>query len=159
LSEDEKRYDDARLRPILGYIGLLRDSLRMQNWDIILHQTVCDEEDVHAKTWQDPNHATLNVELGEKFFEETPVRVRSHLTHELVHAQHRDVSRLWEDCTQNNSDVPESQAKAWDGDFHVFLERFVSWITARIVPTMPEFDPEKTYEAPAGCFLLGEHIA
>lgn len=155
----EKRHDEAKLRHLLGYISLVRDELRMQNWDIILHHTVEDDEDTHAHTWQENNHTTLNIGLGPTFFEESPAIVRNTIVHELIHAQHRDVSRLWDECTKGNADVPISQSESWDGDFRVFMERFVSWITKRITPTVSDFVPSKKYKVTEGCFLAGEQDA
>lgn len=152
-------YSKAKLRPFLGYIGLVRDSLRMQNWDIILHLEKCEDEDINAHTWQQNYHTTLNIQLGKNLLNETPERIRNAVVHELVHAQHRDVTVLWEGCTLQNTDVPRSQAKSWDKDYHMCMERFVSWITARVEPTVPDYEPKKTYPTLEGCYLNGEHIA
>lgn len=149
--------DEKKLRHLLGYIGLVRDSLRMQNWDVILHRTDHGKEDVWAHTWQEYNHTTLNIEISETLFEANPETVRNAIVHELTHAQHRDVSRLWEECALNNSSIPQSDSRAWDGDFRVFMERFVSWVTQRVEKTVPLYEPERRYRAPEGCVLMGEN--
>lgn len=146
-------HPDGQLRNLLGYIGVIRAEMRMQNWDILLHREPLTEEDVWATTWQQHNHTSLNVQVAEGLYDRDPWIVRNTLVHELVHAQHRDISRLWEDCTQNNADIAQSEAKSWDGDFHVFMERFVSWITQRIEQAIPLWDPEESYVALEGCFI------
>lgn len=155
----DREHDPAKLRRALGYIGVVREAMRMQNWDVILHPGVCEEEDVHAHTWQDDNHVTINIEFGDSFPTISPAQMKNTVVHELVHAQHRDVDRLWRECTQENDDVPVSQAGGWDSDMTVFMERFVSWITDRIVPSVPDYDPEHPYEeqVAVGCWMLGEH--
>lgn len=149
-------HDPDKLRQLLGYIGLVRDHLRMGNWDVILHPDPHDEVDCHASTWNHENHSTLNIALDAEFFDLTPVVVRNTVVHELTHAQHRDLTILWEGVTLNNDDVPQSQAKAWDVDFHIQIERFVSWTTGFIAPTVPLYLPSRKYAARPGCYLKGE---
>lgn len=158
---DQDPYPEDVLRPFLAYIGEVRDALRMQNWDIILHAEKDEDEDTNASTWQQYNYTVLNIRLGRTLFDLTPVQIRNTIIHELIHAQHRDVSMLWEACTQENSDVPASRAKSWDADFHVYMERFVAWITDRISRDdfIPYYNPKKPPRTPAGCYLFGENPA
>lgn len=131
----------ANRRRLLAYIGEVRTSLRMQNWDVILHEEVCEDEDAHAETWSSDNHAVLNIRLAADFFEMSPQGVRNTIIHELTHSQHRDVTLWWEGCTTGNEDIAESASKSWDKDFRMYMERFVSWITDRIESTVPLWDP------------------
>lgn len=132
---------ETQRKRLLHYLGDVRSALRMDNWDIDLHTEFCRDEDAHAETWQVRNHTILNIRLEADFFDLDPEKVRNTLVHELTHAAHRDVSILWDDCTLNNDDIPRSHSQSWDGDFHMHMERFVSWVTARIEPTVPLWDP------------------
>ena len=154
---EKAEHPEEQLRHMLGYIGAVRDALRMQNWNIILWRTVGENEDEHANTWQETNHTTLCIELGPGLFNEPPERIRNTIVHELTHAQHRDVTALWEGCTLENEDVPKAQAKAWDVDFHIFMERFVSWVARNISPSMPEYSTKRKYPDAVGVWLHGEH--
>lgn len=151
-------HDPKKLRQLLGYIGLVRDELRMQGWDIILFPTPHDKgDDVWAHTWQSDNHQVTCIELSPDFFDDPrPVTIRNVVVHELTHAQHRDVSYTWESCTLHNSDIPVSQSQSWDKDFRLFQERFVSWITQMIEPRIPLWEPEARYRIRPGCYLRGE---
>jgi len=149
----EDTFSREELLPILGYIGLVRDKLRMQNWDVYLHRTVCDIEDTYAHTWQERNHFATNIELSRSVFSLPPVGVRNVVVHELVHSQHRDVNLIWEGCTQNNTDVPLSQAKSWDTDYWMHMERFVDWITRQIESSIPLYRPDFKYAIREGCYI------
>lgn len=149
-------HEEVRLRPLLGYIGLIRDDLRMGNWDVILHRRAHDEEDVHAMCWWSENHFSLNIALDRNFFDLRPATIRNTVVHELTHAQHRDLSILWESCTLGNQDVPASQAQGWNIDFHIQVERFVGWTTDFIAPTMAEYRPGRQYAQRRGCYIHGE---
>jgi hypothetical protein len=85
-----------------------------------------------------------------------PGTVRNTMVHELIHAQHRDISMLWEACTVNNSAVAIAESRAWDTDFRTFMERFVSWTTARIQKTVTPYDPGRRYPIRTGCYLDGD---
>lgn len=154
-------HSEEDLRRLLGYIGLVRDALRMQNWDVILHRTINETEDEFASTWQSCNHTTLNIDVSVALFQETPERIRNTIVHELTHAQHRDVTEWWEGCTTGNDDVPKSQAQSWDKDFRMHMERFVSWTANRICDGghIPLYSPTRKYKTLVGCYLLGEHQA
>lgn len=151
-------HTEADLRHILGYIGVVRDALRMQNWDVTLHRHVGENEDNFAETFQATQADVLNIVLGPEFFGRPPKSIRNTVIHELVHAQHRDVSIMWELCTQQNSDLPTSQAMSWDHDFTTHLERFVSWIARAVAPTVPVYDPDGEYPLGMGLYLKGEEI-
>lgn len=153
-----EEHDEASLRHILGYIGVVRDALRMQNWDIVLHKEIGDNEDNFAHTWQATQADMLNIVLGPRFFGRPPEAIRNTVIHELVHAQHRDVSILWSECTQNNSAIPEAEANAWDADMTNFMERFVSWVARGLAPTVPLYSTSKRYQTAhlEGLALLGE---
>lgn len=133
--------DDAFRRKVLAYLGELRSALRMDNWDVVLKAEPCSDDEAHAETWQHENHTVLNVALSKDFDQLSPEGVRNTLTHELVHAQHRDVTRLWEKASRGA--LSETAVTAWDEEFHVHMERFVAWIADRIDGTMPVFDPSK----------------
>ena len=140
----------ANRRRLLAYIGEVRAALRMQNWDVVLHEEVCGDEDAHAETWASDNHAVLNIRLEKDFFDLEPRGIRNTIVHELIHAQHRDVTLWWEGCTTGNEDIAVSASKSWDSDFRMYMERFVSWITDRIEGTVPMWEPmapiPKTFE-------------
>lgn len=125
----------------------------MQNWDIVLHEDVCTDEDAHAETWQNENAFVLNVRISKDFFNRPPEGVQNTVVHELTHAQHRDVNILWDSCTAGNTDVPASQAKSWDYDFKMFMERFVDWVANSISPTVPLWDPKKPVPTTLGTGL------
>lgn len=150
--------EEKRLRHLLGYISLVRDELRMSHWDIILHREPGDDDTIHAETWQPDNHFTINIRLGPDFFDQNPAQIRNTIAHELTHAQHRDLNILWVGCTQNNDDVPLSQARSWDGDYQIQIERFVSWTTRLIAPTLSPFDHDAPYAVGRGCYMLGEQV-
>jgi hypothetical protein len=157
-----KHHPEDKVRHLLAYIGLLLEELRMQNWDVILHTTIFDGEDAEdtfAHTWQSENHCTTNIEFGPDFLEQSPSIITNTLVHELIHVQHRDVTLVWEGCMLHNDDVPKSQAHAYDGDFRMHMERFVSWITHRIAPTVPQYQPGHRYKARPGCYIFGEQPA
>lgn len=147
---------DRKLLPVLGYLGVVRESLRMQNWDIVLHRTDLQEADTWASTWSSKNHSTINIEIARCLPDSSPSLVRNTLVHEMIHSQHRDLSLLWEGCTLNNGDVPVNQARAWDSDYHMLMERFVAWITLQIEGNVPLFNPQKRYRIAGGCYLKGD---
>lgn len=137
---------------LLHYIDLVRSHLRMSNWDVVLRDGYTDDEDAHAETWQHPNHTVLNILIGKEFFDLEPAGVRNTVVHELVHAQHRDVTRIFE--TANEGTVP-ALAEKLDDEFHVHMERFVAWIADRIEDTIPLWDPSAKVprDLPRGCYL------
>lgn len=147
----------GKLRNLLGYAGLVRDELRMQNWDIVLLRTAHDEgEDVWAHTWQNDNHCLLNIQISEDLLKARPDTVRNTIVHELTHAQHRDLSRLWDSRVLDNASVSAASSRTWDEDFRVYVERFVSWATARIQETVTPYDPGRRYPIRTGCYLDGD---
>lgn len=152
-----EEWPEEKLRQILSYIGEVRDFLRMHNWDVILMRTVGTVEDTWAHTWQEDNHTTLCLELCKEFFDGSNTQIGDCVTHELIHAQHRDVSVLWRGCIQENTSISVDESVAWSGDFDMFMERFVSWITSRVSDYVPSYHPEKDYGAHTGCYLHGEH--
>lgn len=152
--EGEPELDRSLLVHMLGYFGLVRDALRMQQWDVVLHPDPLEEEDTWAETWQSHNHNTTNVRLCQRFFDQAPDRIRNTVVHELIHAQHRDVSILWEACILNNSEIPERDSRSWNHDFQMFNERFVSWITQRIEESVPTYDPDADYPVLDGCSIF-----
>lgn len=143
----------AARRRLLAYIAEVRSVLRMDNWDIVLHAEPCEDEDAHAETWQHENHTVLNIRLHTDFFDLEPAGIRNTIVHELTHAQHRDVTRLWEKASKGA--LSETAVVAWDEEFHVHMERFVAWVADRIEHSVPMWDPvgldRKTL--PPGCFL------
>jgi hypothetical protein len=143
----------AARRRLLAYLDELRAAMRMDNWDIVLHAEPCEDEDAHAETWQHENHTVLNIRLSADFFDLEPAGIRNTLVHELTHAQHRDVTRLWEKASRGA--LSETQVTAWDEEFHVHMERFVAWIADRLEESMPEWDPRREVPKalPKGCFL------
>lgn len=156
VEDSSPALDPALLQHLLGYIGVVRDALRMQGWDIVLFTEPTELEDTWAETWQSYNHQTTNIKIGRTLLQQKPTRIRNTLVHELVHAQHRDVSILWEGCTVNNSEIPERDSRSWNSDFTMHMERLVSWVTQRIEDSVPLYDADEDYPAPVGCFLHGE---
>lgn len=140
-------------RRLCAYLAELRSALRMDNWDIVLREDPASDEDAHAETWQHDNHTVLNIALAKDFFELKPDGIRNTLTHELVHAQHRDVTRLWEKASRGA--LSETQLEAWDDEFHIHMERFVAWIADRLEGSMPEYDPARPAprKLPTGVYL------
>lgn len=140
-------------RRLMAYVAEIRTALRMDNWDIVLHPEPCSEEDAHAETWQHENHTVLNITLSKGFFDLEPKGIRNTVVHELTHAQHRDVSRIWEKASRGA--LSETQLEAWDDEWRMHMERFVSWITDRIEDTMPAWDPTRPAprKLPTGCYL------
>lgn len=149
------RNEDLQRRRLLHYMAEIRTLLRMDNWDIVLHKEDAEDGDAHAETWQDENHYVLNIRLSKDFWGLEPAGVRNVVIHELTHSQHRDVTVLWDACTQNNDGIAVSEARAWDLDFRMFMERFVSWIADRLENQMPMWDPKKPVPStlPVGCYL------
>ena len=151
--EPDPTLDRSLLEHMLGYIGVVRDALRMQQWDVILHTDPLEDDDAWAETWQSHNHATTNIRLCARFFDQTPDRIRNTIVHELIHVQHRDITILWEACTINNSGIPVNESQSWNHDFSMQMERFVSWITQRIEESIPTYDPDADYPALTGCVI------
>lgn len=149
----------ANRRKLLAYIGEVRGILRMDNWDVVLHEDPCEDGDAHAETWASDNHAVINIRLQVGFFDMEPSGIRNTIVHELTHAQHRDVTLWWEGCTTGNTDIAESASKSWDLDFRMYMERFVSWVADRIEGTVPMWDPTKPAprKLPVGCYLHARH--
>lgn len=159
MSDD---YPEEQLRQLLGFIGNCRDKLRMQGWNVVLHPGKLDNPDTYASTWQANYHQTLNIELGPEFFSQTPEAVTNTIVHELIHAQHRDVSRLWERATTKGDYMGAQLASEFDLEMHTAIERFVSWLAQQIVVEnpgrFPAYDPSDTYEHGGGLYLLGELV-
>lgn len=143
----------ANRRRLLHYIADVRQRLRMDNWDIVLHAEPCEDEDAHAETWQHDNHTVLNIRLHRDFFDLEPAGVRNTIIHELTHAQHRDVTRLWEKASKGALSV--TAIEAWDDEFRMHMERFVAWIADRLEDSFPLWDPQAKVpdRLPPGCFL------
>lgn len=143
----------AARRRLLWYIADVRSRLRMDNWDIVLHAQPCSDEDSHAETWQHENHTVLNIALHKDFFDLQPVGIRNTIIHEIIHAQHRDVTRLWEKASKGALSV--TAVEAWDDEFRMHMERFVAWIADRLEEQFPLWDPKAKVPAglPKGCFL------
>lgn len=152
-SEPTNEHDPSLLRHMLGYIGVVRDALRMSDWDVVLMPDPLEDEDTWAETWQSHNHQLTNVRLCRNFFDQTPARIRNTIVHELIHAQHRDLTILWDACTVNNSEIPTRDSRSWNQDHSMHMERFVSWITNRIEGTVPIYDPDATYPVLEGCSI------
>lgn len=130
---------EEQLLHLLGYIGVVRASLRMQNWDIRLHRTPHDKEDAWAYTWTDDNHDILSIEVCPELFMANPWVIRNSIVHELIHAQHRDLAL--------KAALQVHQ-----------MERFVSWATRRIEPSVPLYIPQTSgsrpeYAIAEGCSL------
>lgn len=133
---------ESQLLHLLGYIGVVRASLRMQNWDIRLHRAPHDKEDTWAYTWTDDNHDILSIEICSELFTAGPWVIRNSIVHELIHAQHRDL-------------VLKAALQVHQ------MERFVSWATRQIEPSVPLYIPQTSGSRPAeyaiaeGCSLHG----
>lgn len=144
-------------RRLLAYLAVVRGELRMDNWDIVLREEPCSDEDAHAETWQHENHTVLNVAISRTFFDLEPAGVRNTIVHELTHAQHRDVERIWEKASRGA--LSETQLTAWDEEWRMHMERFVSWIADRIEDSITPWDPAgpAPKKLPRGCYLHRPH--
>lgn len=143
----------ANRRRLLAYIAEVRAGLRMDNWDIVLHPQPCSDEDAHAETWQHDNHTVLNIALHPDFFDLPPDGIRNTIIHEITHAQHRDITRLWEKASKGALSV--TAIEAWDDEFRMHMERFVAWIADRLEESFPLWDPTAPVPKtlPTGCYL------
>lgn len=150
--------EELSRRRLIHYMADIRSRLRMDNWDLVLHEEFIQDEDSYAETWQNDNHHVLNIRICEEFFSLEPAGVRNTVIHELTHAQHRDINRLW-DRISSNQDLSKSLYEAWNEEYRVNMERFVSWVTDRIENQMPMWDPTGPAPAalPAGCYLGHRH--
>lgn len=150
------RFSEEQLRPILGYIGLVRDELRMQNWDVVLHRTATERDDVWAHTWQSREHYTTNIELGPFFFDQSEEEVRSTVVHELIHAAHRNVSDVLEERILSNPSLPVRESNNLHEEHSLQMERFVSWITRNLEDSVSRYSKSAKYKVRPGCSLAPE---
>jgi hypothetical protein len=144
------------LKPLVYYIDKMRTFCRMQNWDVCIHpQKIAIDEDTWASTWHDRNHEVLNVRFSEDFLRAAPREIQNSVLHELVHAQHRNVSELWDDCTTGNSALAVDETQVWDRDMATHMERFVSWITRTMCSTgkVPAWTGKASGPAPEGIWI------
>jgi len=140
-------------------MGEIRDLLRMGNWDIVLHADHLDEElEAHAETWAHENAHVLNIRLDKDFFDLPPGGIRNTVIHELTHAQHRDVGRLWDRAVATDV-LPKTISDSWDADFHAYMERFVSWVADTLESSFPLYDPYRPVprSLPRGVWLHSRH--
>jgi hypothetical protein len=151
---------EEQLLHLLGYIGVVRASLRMQNWDVILLRTPHGIADTWAYTWISEGHYTINIEICPELLTESPEVIRNAVVHELIHAQHWDIDQLWENYTQHNNDVTVSQSRSGGKDYLIQMERFMSWTTKQVEKSVPMYIPRSRgrsrpseYDTPEGCYL------
>lgn len=145
-----KKWTASELEPVLGYLGLLREHLFMQNWKILVSEKVISDEgaeDIFACTWQLDNHYTAVIELGPKFFGLSPGEVRNTLVHELVHISHREVSDSWEEV-QNSGRFSSEEMHRINKQFRRSMERFVSWVAGHLSESAPEYSQSRVYLRP-----------
>ena len=152
-TQEDSPYNRRRLG---AYLGEIRSLLRMDNWDIVLHEGVLEDDATHAETWQHENHHVINIRISPDFFMLEPAGVRNTVIHELIHAQHRDVSRIW-DRARNCDGVPIGASVEWDEDFRIYMERFVAWVADRLEDQFPLWDPTVPVpkEQPEGVWIHG----
>ncbi len=145
-------------RDLMCFLTTLREHLRMQNWDIIIMNEIADNEDtdVLAAVQFPRNHTCINLYIGSTFKNLSKQIKKSTLTHEMVHAQHRDVSLLWEDCVDGNGDISSVEKTQWSADFHTHMERFVSWIAMRLEEHAPAWDA-RGHTIGKGIYLEGDN--
>ena len=151
--QQKTEHDQEDLERVARYVGHVRDAMRMQAWDVNVHPNFPEEhEEAHAETWQENNHQTINIRFGRDLFNQDPEVIRNTVIHELVHAQHRDLSRQWDECVTRNLAVSAEQSMDWTGDFTMFLERFVSWVAQRLegLEEIPEWPGKKGKHMPVG---------
>lgn len=129
---------------VLAYVTVIRDKMRMNNWDIVLMEEPC-EKDAHASMCAfSNNHHVGNLCLSEKWHDLDNVTKANTLIHELVHLQHRDLNCHWQACVDNNSGISEDEVQDWGDDFDMFLERFVCWVANMLTPHMPAYPVKST---------------
>jgi hypothetical protein len=147
-------FNEDNKRRLCAYIGEVRSLLRMDDWDVLLHAEPVDPDiEAHAETWASENHRVLNIRIDAELFDLEPAGIRNTVIHELTHAQHRDADRLLEDAAEHY--LPKPVGEFLDREYHVVMERFVSWITDRIEDTMPPWRPRAGVpkELPRGIYL------
>jgi hypothetical protein len=137
---------DEQWSDILNYVTAAREFLRMQNWNVWVMMERLDhmDDDCFATTGQSNNHDSLQIWINHDAWGDMDDTERADtIIHELLHAQHRDVSTLWDSCTQNNSAIPTDEALAWNADFRMFMERVVSNWTRSLLPFAPQWPGPK----------------
>lgn len=151
------------LEQVRNYVAEVATLLRMQNWDIYIDADPYAGEDPDGTAWaateQDRNHWTGIIRFSRDFFTEaTPAMKRHIVVHELIHFQHRDALEVWRDCILRNDAIAEADANAYNGDFMMHLERFVSWVTCRLEHVAPVWPGAQTKPA-TGVFIGDEWTA
>jgi hypothetical protein len=148
---------DADLAHLMLYLTALRSQMRMDNWNIIVMKEHADSEEdgVMASSLFPENHSVINLYLSSGWSKMREEQKSSTLCHELIHAQHRDVADLWDKASRGA--LSETAHEAWDQEFRMFMERFVSWIEERIRPNIPGWDEIAT-EVGDGIMLEGQHV-
>lgn len=143
----------------LAYIAEIRDHLRMQGWTIHLHldDGGCDEEESWAKIRPDTNHHSASLWLSDLFFDTaTPAVRRNVIVHELVHLMHRDVGELMDTKVVDHPAISFREAEGIREDFHVHMERFVSWVAGQLAPSCPQWPG--TYKKPTAGVCMADDV-
>ncbi len=139
------------IEDVLVFLTRARSYLRMDNWDFIIANDAQMEDGIHAETSQTRNHTSALILLSDDWDDLSTKIKRATLLHEMIHAQHRDVSEIWNDCINNNDDISQNEANAWTSDFGMHLERFVSWTTGMLLPGCPQYGGKRISIGPGIC--------
>lgn len=148
------REPNAAEEEVLRYLTELRSWLRLDQWDIILHEPETDP-DLWASVTTSDNHWTASLYMNwDRWATATPEQKCNTLLHELIHLAHRTVTDVWSELASSPA-LSAREGEAADDRWHLQMERFVSWVTGQIQqrPDIPSWPG--TGEIGRGLYLLG----
>lgn len=131
------------------YLTTVRDRLRLNQWDITLMAKPAPK-DCHAAVQPQTNHHIAQMRLSREWMEMSEEQKKNTLIHEMIHLGHYDMDLVWQGCVNENSGISKDDAHAWDTDFHMYLERFVSDVTRWLEDTLPDFPTGKPLRSKVG---------
>lgn len=138
LADWPLRPDQARA--LEAYIDVLLRELHLSHWQVWIAADSECEETAHAMIFPTEGRYIAMLHLSKLFFSTTMGSLTEHMTHELLHLHHRD---LTENVTRALKEGDHSVA--WEnlilGQLRADTEKMVDSLSYVLAPHLPQWDP------------------